>query len=256
LQRSLYEFINNKKWTNFNFKMEERIECTMAINITERSSNDEFKATINLQLRRPVYNSSYNSVLFNYIDRDFQFTYIESQTLDFVENSFTSNLTSVIAYYVYIFLGLDFDTFSPNGGTPYYLKAQAIMNSAQNAKETGWKAFESLKNRYWLIENLLNNSYSDIRQAMYKYHREGLDEMSENIETGRASIFASLELLRKVNREKPDLFLMNLVMVAKSDELVNVFSQASPMDKTKTFNLLSEIDPANISKYQKILGNK
>ena len=256
LQRSLYEFINNRRWTNYSFKLEERIECTMAINITERISTDEFKATINLQIRRPVYNTSYNSVLLNYIDKDFQFRYIESQTLDYIDNSFTSNLTSVIAFYVNIFLGLDFDSFSLNGGTPFFLKAQSIVNSAQNAKETGWKAFEGLKNRYWLIENLLNSSYGAIRQAEYKYHREGLDIMTDNVENGRAAIFESLEMLRKVNREKPDLFLMNLVMTAKADEIVNIFSEAAPMNKTKAFNLLSEIDPANISKYQKILGNK
>ena len=138
----------------------------------------------------------------------------------------------------------------------FFLKAQSIVNAAQNAKETGWKAYESSKNRYWLVENLLNSSCAGIRQAMYKYHRLGLDVMTDNIEKGRAAIFESLELLRKVHREKPDLFLMSLIMTAKADELVNVFSEADPMDKTKALNILQEIDPANSSKYQKITGNK
>ncbi len=255
LQRSLYEFVNNRKWTNFTYKVEERVECTMVINVTERVSTDEFKANISLQLRRPVYNTSYHSPLFNYIDRSFQFRYIESQTLDYIDNAFTSNLTSVIAYYVYIFLGLDFDTYSPLGGTQFYQKAQSVVNAAQSAREPGWKAFESLKNRYWLVENLLNNSYQDVRNALYKYHRQGLDVMTDNIETGRAAVFESLELLRQANREKPDLFIMDLVLTAKADEIVNIFSQAAPMDKTKTINILSEIDPANMSKYQKIMAN-
>jgi hypothetical protein len=256
LQRSLYEFINQRKWTNYVYTVEERIECTMMITIKERISTDEFKAQINVQLRRPVYKTSYNSVLLNYIDKDFTFRYLENQTLDYSDNAFASNLTSVVAFYCYILLGLDFDSFTPNGGTPYYEKAQAVVNAAQNAQERGWKAFESLRNRYWMAENLLNPSYSMIRDFYYNYHRLGLDQMSDNLEIGRSEIANCVELLRKASREKPDLFILRLVLEAKSDELVNVFSQASPMDKTKVVNILNEIDPANAGKYQKIMENK
>jgi hypothetical protein len=253
LQTSLYEFINQRKWTNYDFKVEERIECTMMITVQDRISTDEFRGTINVQLRRPIYKTSYNSVLLNYIDKDFTFRYVEQETLEFQENSYTSNLTSVIAFYCYIMLGLDFDSYSPNGGTVYYEKAQSIVNSAQSAQERGWKAFESLKNRYWLAENLLNSAYSPIRQFLYSYHRMGLDQMSENVEMGRTEITQSIEFLRRASREKPGLFLLQLMMDAKRDEIINVYSQASPMDKTKAVNTLKEIDPANSAKYDKIM---
>lgn len=257
LQRSLYEFVNQKKWTNYSYTVEERIECTMMITIKERISTDEFKAQINVQLRRPIYKTSYNSVMLNYIDKDFTFRYLENQTLEYSDNAYASNLTSVVAYYCYILLGLDFDSYSPYGGTPYYEKAQAVVNAAQNAQERGWKAFEGLRNRYWMVENLLNPSYSPIRDFYYNFHRIGLDQMTDNLEIGRSEITNSIDLLQKASREKPDLFILRLVLEAKSDEIVNIYTQASPMDKTKVVNILREIDPANTSKYQKILdGNK
>lgn len=252
LQSSLYEFVNQRKWTSYSFRGEERIECTMMITVKERISTDEFKATINVQLRRPIYKTSYNSVLLNYIDKDFIFRYVENETLEYQDNAHTSNLTSVIAYYCYIMLGLDFDSYSPNGGTMYYEKAQAVVNTAQSAPESGWKAFESLKNRYWLVENLLNSSYSPIRQFLYSYHRMGLDQMADNVEMGRSEITQSLDFLRKASREKPGLFLLQLITDAKRDEFINVYSKASPMDATKAMNTLKEIDPANSSKYDKI----
>lgn len=254
LQQAIYEFINNRKWSNYQYKVEERIECTFMITITERVSSDEFKGKLNLVIRRPIYKTNYNSVLINYVDNNFDFKYIEYQPLDYDENTFTSNLTSVLAYYVNIVLGYDGDSYSLFGGTPYFEKAQSILNSAQNATESGWKAFESTKNRYWLIENIMNTTYSPIREASYKFHRLGLDVMTENIENGRTAVSESLELLRKVNRQKPGLFLLQLFLDAKRDELINIYSQAAPIDKTKTINILKEIDPSNSSKYQKILN--
>jgi hypothetical protein len=254
LQQAIYEFINNRKWSNYQYKVEERIECTFMITITERVSSDEFKGKLNLVIRRPIYKTNYNSVLINHVDNDINFKYIEYQPLDFDENTFTSNLTSLLAYYVNIVLGYDGDSYSLFGGTPYFEKAQSILNSAQNATESGWKAFESTKNRYWLIENIMNTTYSPIREASYKFHRLGLDLMTENIENGRTAVSESLELLRKVNRQKPGLFLLQLFLDAKRDELINIYSQAAPIDKTKAINILKEIDPSNSSKYQKILN--
>jgi hypothetical protein len=253
MQKALYEFVNQKKWSGYNFRQEEKIECTLAITISDRISTDEFKGTMNIQLRRPVYRTSYNSPVINYIDKNIQFRYLEGQNLEFSDNTFSSNLTSLIAFYVYIFLGMDFDTYSLYGGTSFFQKAQSVVTSAQSTPEYGWKAFESLKNRYWLAENLLNSTYAPLREAMYKYHRLGLDGMNDNMDIGRASVMDAIELVKKVNREKPNLFLVQLIMEAKGDELVNIFSQASPMDKTKAVNTLKEIDPANSSKYQKIL---
>ena len=255
LQQELYDFVNNRKWTNFIYKPEERIEGTILITVSNRSGED-FTAKMNIALRRPVYKSSYNTALLNYIDKDFEFKYVEFQALEYSDNVFTSNLTSAIAYYMYMFLGLDVDSFSRFGGAPYYEKAQNIVNMGQNAREKGWKAFESQKNRYWMIENLTNPAYSSVREAMYKYHRLGLDVMSDDVEAGRVAITESLELLRKANRERPGLFILQLFLEAKRDEIVNIYSQASPMDKTKAVNILKEIDPANSSKYDKINSSK
>lgn len=255
LQQELYDFVNNRKWTNFIYKPEERIEGTILITVSNRSGED-FTAKMNIALRRPVYKSSYNTALLNYIDKDFEFKYVEFQALEYSDNVFTSNLTSAIAYYMYMFLGLDGDSFSRFGGAPYYEKAQNIVNMGQNAREKGWKAFESQKNRYWMIENLTNPAYSAVREAMYKYHRLGLDVMSDDVEAGRVAITESLELLRKANRERPGLFILQLFLEAKRDEIVNIYSQASPMDKTKAVNILKEIDPANSSKYDKINSSK
>jgi len=254
LRKGLYEFVNQRHWTNYSFKIDERIEATIAITITKEVSSDEFKGKLNLVLRRPVYGTSYNTILFNYIDTKFDFQWQEGEPIDFQEGTFGSSLTATVAYYVYVFLGLEFDSFAPMGGTPYYEKAQAIVNTAQGAREPGWKAFESMKNRYWLIENLTNSSYSNIRKFFYEYHRKGLDLMQGNIDKGRQGCLDALELLQRANREKPHLFLMQLILDAKRDEFINVFSQAAPMDKTKAVNILKEIDPSHASDYQKIIS--
>lgn len=253
MQTAIYEFINNRKWTNYSFQLEERIECSIMITIDERISADEFKGKLNLILRRPVYKTTYNSPLFNYVDNDFQFQYIEFQPLDYSENAFTSDLTSVLAYYINIFLGLDFDSFSLMGGTPFFQAAQNIVNVAQNSPYSGWKAYESGRNRYWLVENLLNPAYRALRQFSYEYHRKGLDVMSEKASEGRAHISRNLELLRSVYNERPGLFALQLLIEAKRDELINLYTEGSNTEKTGAINILSEIDPANSSRYQGIL---
>lgn len=255
MQSAIYEFVNNRKWTNYVYKPEERIECSMMLTINDRVSSDQFKGRLNLVLQRPVYKTSYNTNLLNYIDTDIDFKYVEYEPLIYTDDAFTSNLTSVIAYYVYIFLGLDADSYSLMGGTPYFEKAKAIVNTAQNSQEKGWKAFESMRNRFWLVENLMNGAYSPLREGIYQYHRLGLDVMSDNIDLGRASVTECLENFQKAGREKPGLFLLQLMTEAKRDELVNIYSQASPMDKTRAVNILKEIDPAHSSKYQQILAS-
>jgi hypothetical protein len=258
LQAALYEFMNNRKWTSYNFKMEERIECTVLLTITDRLGTDDFKGTINLVLRRPVYNSAYNSILLNWIDKEFQFKYVEFQPLDFNEGTFTTNLTSVMAYYANVFLGLYFDSFSEDGGTVYFDKAQGIVTAAQNAVETGWKAFESQKNRFWLVENYLNPANNDIRDFSYRFHRLGLDQMYDKLDAGRAVVTESIDLLKSTYDKQPGLFALQLTMDAKRDEFVNIFSdqRVPPLEKTNVVNILKEIDPANGSKYQTILTGK
>jgi hypothetical protein len=253
LQQAIYEFVNNKKWSNYVYRPEEKIECSIIITINERLSSDQFKGKINLVLQRPVYKTSYTTTLFNYLDKDFDFRYVEFEPLTFTEDSYTSNLTSVLAFYAYVFLAIDADSFSKFGGTSYWEKARAIVNSCQNAPEKGWKAFESMKNRYWLVENMLNSAYGPLREGIYQYHRLGLDVMSDNIDLGRSSINDCLENFQRAGREKPGLFTLQLMMDAKRDELINVYSQASPMDKTKAVNILKELDPANSSRYQQIM---
>jgi len=255
LQTALFEFINNKKWTNDNFKLDERIECSILINVTERPSVDQFSATIQVQSRRPIFKSSYNSPLINFNDQDFQFKYLENQPLEFNDNMFTSNLTSVIAFYAYMILGLDYDSYSLNGGTPYLEKALQVVNNAQSTPEPGWRAFESNKNRYWLINNMLDAPFVGIRECMYNYHRKGLDMMTDNKEAGRAEILESLMALKKVHQTRPLSFSMQVFFNAKSEEVINIFSGGFPDEKSKVVNLLNDIDPTNSNKYQKIMAN-
>lgn len=253
LQTAVYEFINNRKWTNYVYRPEERIECSMLITITERVSSDQFKGRINVVLQRPVYKTSYNTNLLNLVDKDFDFKYVELEPLEYNDDVYTSNLTSMVAYYLYIMLGIDADTFTKLGGTPYYEKARGVVNAAQNSPERGWKSFESQKNRYWLVENLMNNTYSAYREGLYSYHRLGLDLMSENMDLGRSGINDCLENVQKVNREKTGLYITQVFIDAKNEEIINIYSQAAPMDKTKAINIMKEIDPANGSKYQQIM---
>lgn len=252
LRSELSEFVNQTNWTPFQFETNERIEASIQITIEERTGGDEYRASIQVQSRRPIYNTAYNSPVFNHRDRDFDFRYREHQPLEYADNTFISNITSVIAYYVYIIIGFDFDTFSPLGGTPYFEMAQRIVNQAQNASERGWKSFESQRNRYWLVENLLNNRYRPIREAMYRYHRLGFDTMTDNLDLGRAEVLEAVEMLQRAHRERPGSLLLQSVLTAKGDELVNLFSEASPMEQNKAIEILSEIDPSNSAKYRRI----
>lgn len=251
LQTQLHEFVNQRNWTSFQFDARELIEASILITINERSG-DEFRGSIQIQSRRPVFNTSYSTPLFNHQDRDVHFRYQENQPLDFADNVFTSNLTSLIAFYVYVILGFDFDSFAPMGGNPYFERAQSIVNLAQNTPERGWKSFESQRNRFWLMENIFNNIYRPVRQAFYTYHRLGFDRMVENMEAGRAEVLNALEMLQRAHRERPGSFIMQVVMTAKSDELVNLFSGASPIDQNKAIQILTEIDPANSAKYRRM----
>ncbi len=252
LQTAIYEFVNNTKWTSASIKNEERIECTFLINIKEKVSNDEYKASIQIQSTRPIYGTSYKSTMLNYLDNNFRFRYLEYQSLEFNENTHISNLTSVLAYYVYIVLGLDFDTFSEYGGAPYFIKAQNIVNNAQNAREIGWKAFESDKNRYWLVHDLLDTRYEEIHNCYYRYHRVGMDILSEKTDDARYEITEALEELRGIYRDNPSAFILKIFFDAKADEITKIYSEAFPNEQARIIKLLTEIDPANSAKYQAI----
>ena len=252
LQTAIYEFVNNTKWTNTNIKNEERIECTFLINIKEKVSNDEYKASIQVQSTRPIYGTSYKSTLLNYIDNNFRFKYLEFQSLEFSESTHMSNLTSVLAFYVNIILGLDFDTYSDQGGMEYFVKAQNIVNNCQNTAEIGWKAFESDKNRYWMVHDFLDSRYSAVHEILYRYHRLGMDKLADDPDDSRFEITEALEELRKVYRENPSAFILKLFFDAKSDEITKIYSEAYPNEQARIIKTLVEIDPTNSSKYQSI----
>lgn len=256
LQVALRDFINSRKWTNDQFLNQERIECSMTITISDRVAVDEFKASIQIQSRRPVYRSSYFSPIFNHQDNDFNFRYIQDQVLDIDEGNITSNLMAVIAYYCYVVVGFDYDSYSLEGGTPSWLRAQAIVNSAQGFPERGWKAFEGTRNRYWLIENMLHAQFKGLRSCEYKYHRLGFDQMNDNVTEGRASVLSALKELRQVYNNRPNSFAMQVFFNAKADEIVSLFTQGTSDEKTQLLTLLTLIDPANTFKYETINGSK
>ncbi|KPK84668.1 MAG: hypothetical protein AMS27_09315 [Bacteroides sp. SM23_62_1] len=258
LQTAIYEFMNSTVWTNHVYAFDERVECNLLFNITDQISADEFKGTLQIQSRRPVFNTNYNTVMINYMDNDIHFRYVEFEPLQFDETQHLSNLTSILAFYAYIILGFDYDSFSFEGGTPYFQRAENIVNNAQNAREVGWKAFESTshKNRYWLINDILDDKYAPIREFNYRYHRHGLDLMDEKVVEGRAAIAESLENLQKVYRDKPDPFMqiLKVILDAKADEFVNIFSESFVEEKNRVVTILQEIDPSNQPKYQRILS--
>lgn len=252
MQADLYEFMNNRRWTEHNYTMEERIECNIFIRLEEQVSMDEFKGSIQIQAIRPVFNSSYETTILNIKDNDFHCKYVEFQPIEYSETNNRDNLTNIIAFYAYVILGFDYDSFSREGGTPYFEKAQAIVNNSQNAREKGWKAFESERNRYWLIENIMNRSYSAMRETTYAYHRMGLDVMSDKTEEGRAAIAESLRGVQQVFRRRPSTYILQIFFDAKSDELVNIFSNSYPDERNRVTAILNEVDPSNGAKYQKI----
>lgn len=252
MQSDIYDFMNNRKWTEHVYGYDEKIRCNILIRLDEQVSADEFKGSIQVQLTRPVFNSSYTSTVLNIKDNDFHCNYVEFQPLEFNETSNRDNLTNILAYYAYIILGFDYDTFSPEGGTEFFQKAQSIVNNSQNARERGWKSFESERNRYWLTENILNKSYSSFRSCMYNYHRDGLDIMSDRVEEGRANIANSLRDIQKVFRRRPSTYILQIFFDAKADELVNVFSKSFPDERSRVLAILNEVDPSNGSKYEKI----
>jgi hypothetical protein len=248
--------MNNTVWTNHVFSYAERIDCNLLITLTDQYSADEFRGTIQVQLRRPVFNTTYNSTMLNFIDNNFQFRYVEFQPLEFDPNSYRSSLVSVLGYYAYMILGFDYDSFSPLGGTEFFQVAEKIVANAQNASEPGWKPYDGSRNRnrYWLVKNVLDKEYEGVRRFIHDYNINGLDKMESKTAEARTSIAESLKLLQEVYRAKPDpyMYLIQVIMESKADELVNIFSEAFPEEKSRVIQILTEIDPGNKTKYEKI----
>lgn len=253
LENALNDFMNNKKWTNVPFSAEERIECRIVITITKENSSGSFNATANIQSIRPVYNSDYKTVIFTYSDPSFDFNYTQYQPIEFSENVYINNLSSLLAYYAYIIIGLDFDSFEENAGQPYFQKAKTIVDQAQTSEASGWKSFEGRRNRFWLVDNLLSPQFSDYHKALFLYHFEGLDKMYDNKEEATAAILEALKILARIEKENPNSMIVQIFRTAKSDEILEIFGNARPDQKKEAFNYMQVIDIANANKYEKLL---
>ena len=257
LQNAIYEFMNNRVWTNHVYTMEERIECNLMFNITEQLSADDFKGTLTIQVSRPVFNTNYNTTILNFVDNDIRFRYVEFSPLEFDLNMHQLNLSSILAFYAYYILGLDYDSFSLFGGSTYFANAERIVLNAQSAAERGWKPMDDIahKSRYWLVKDMIDTDYEPVREFNYRYHRLGLDVMDEKVVEGRTEITNSLELLQQVYRKKPDpyMYLLRLVFDAKVDEIVNVYTESYPEERNRAYDILAEVDKPNANKYKAIL---
>ncbi len=255
LETTIRDFLNGRKWTNDTFLAHERIDCNLVINITEWDGSSGYKAEAQIQSSRPVFGTSYNTTILNINDKDFSFNYQEGQPLDYSDQNYSNNLSSLLAFYAYIIVGMDYDSFGKLSGSSYYTRAQNVTNNAQNASFSGWKAFEGTRNRYWLSENLTNKAYNPVREALYEYHRNGLDVMFDNQSKGRKQIAEILPQLQKVDRQRQGAMINQLFFSAKANELVNILSQLSPQERTKSYNILANLDPSNITKYDVLKKN-
>ncbi|MBX9783049.1 MAG: DUF4835 family protein [Chitinophagaceae bacterium] len=260
LEAALTSFINKRKWGNDDFQPNEKINCQFLINLTKMPDLNFFEGTLTVQVARPVYQSSYVSPIINFQDAAVQFKYIESQPLEFNENRISgsdplaSNLTAVVAYYVYLILGFDYDSFSQRGGDVYFQKALNIVsNFPESGKLTGWKLIDSDRNRYWLTDNLLNNRYNIIHDVYYTYYRKGMDKMYEDETTARSEILNALVYLDNLSRDNPNLMIVQFFMLGKADELIGVFKKATPQDKSRALEILSRLDITNSNKYKQEL---
>ena len=260
LQTGLNTLLNNRKWTNENIQPNEKIECNFLLNILQAMDGNVYKASLTIQAARPVYNSSYQTPLINFIDESITFRYVEFQPIEFNENrvagtdALSSNLTAVIAYYVYVIIGLDHDSYALRGGDPYFQKAQAIVNNSPEGRDiAGWRAFDNLRNRYWLMENMTNNRYALVHDALYSYYRLGLDFMYENEVEARSSILNALNLFNTLNNDIPNTMIVQFFFQGKSDEIIGIFKKAPPAEKQRAQEMLMRLDIANANNYKQEL---
>ncbi|HTA84370.1 MAG TPA: DUF4835 family protein [Bacteroidia bacterium] len=253
LKDAIYQFMNNTKFTSDNFTNQEKIDCTLFFNMTTVNAPGDYAATLQIQARRPIYKSSYSSTMFNYQDNNIHILYQLNQPIVFNINTYSDNLTALLSYYAYIIIGNDYDSYSLDGGTPFFLKAQTIVSNAQNSGEKGWNPLDGDQTRYSLITNILDETYFEpLRKAMYYYHRLGLDVMYVTPEKGRAQITNALNFVQEVYNDKPANFNILLFFNAKANELANIYSEASNDEKSNVYKILSAIDPTDIDKFSKL----
>lgn len=254
MENAFEDFLNNTQWSQDVFEGFERINCNIIITLQNTQTLGNFTGTAQIQTARPVYNSNYESILLNYADRDLQFDYVESQPLNFNENTYTTNLTSLLAFYAYLILGMDYDSFGELAGTPYLQQALQVVNNAQTSNRPGWDALGSTRNRYWLIENLTNQQMQDIRQGIYDYHRLALDQFEQDPDKSRETIVTVLEKLQQVKRTYPNSILVISFLDAKTDELIKIFSDGDLNIRRRAFELMTALDPSKRSQFENILN--
>jgi hypothetical protein len=254
MKTGLEQFMNTRKWTSDNFKNYEKINCSMLITITKMPAIGSFSASVQVRSARPIYNTNYTSQLFNFADRDWEFEYIESQPLEYNDNAYTTNLTSMLAFYAYVIIGMDYDSFSELGGTPYFQKALAVVNNAQSSNRPGWQSLGSNRNRYWLQENLNNSQMVDLRKAVYSYHRLAMDTFDKNPDQGREIILKGLKDIKKVRDINPSSILVISFFDAKGKEITNLFSDGNIQIRKQAYDIIVGIDPSN-RMYDKMIQN-
>lgn len=255
LEKAVRTFLNGTRWTTDVYQPEEKIDCSFFINVLENRGNDTYKATLQVSARRPVYGSMYYSPLLNIQDQDFVFTYVPFQFMEYSEQAYLSNLTGVLAFYVYYILGLDYDSFSPEGGTPYFKKAQNVVLNAQGSDAPGWKAQENFRNRYWMVEDMLNAGFKDYRRFMYEYHRLGLDQFATDFENKRRVALDAARLIDNVFRQRPNGVLLQIFLNAKRDELLSLCKDAPKGEIESFVNTMARVDGAFASKWTDLLKN-
>lgn len=251
LEKQLKEFVNNTKWTNKTFAFQERIDCSMIINIVGYSS-EAFQASLQVQSSRPVFGSSFTTPIYNFNDKDFNFRYLEYQNLIFSPTQYESNLVSVLAFHVYMILGLDAESFAENGGDTYFKQAQTIVNYSQQDNYKGWKLADGLQSRFALIDNILSPTFKEYKEVMYTYHRKGLDVMSDNAKGGKEQIAASLKQFQVMNSRRPNSFLLRTFFDAKADEIEQIFSDGPNVNIASVKETLQKVAPMHSSKWQNI----
>jgi len=254
LEEAIREFMNGRRWTDDNFEFEERIDCTIQLTVSEVVGSTVFKGSMQVQSSRPVFNSDYNAPVLLVNDGDVQFEWLDNSAILFNPGQHRDNLSSLLAYYAYVILGMDYDTFSLEGGTPQFLQAQTIVANAQNAGEPGWRASQSRQNRYWLVENHLSQTFRPVRTCLYNYHRKGLDVLYSDIEGGRMTMAEALLDMRSTNRIRPGSYNIQIFFSAKSDEIINVFEPAPAAERGRLLPILKQMDPGNIQSYDQRLG--
>jgi hypothetical protein len=254
MKKAIEQFMNTRKWTNDTYKNYEKIACNILITIDQQSSATSFKASVQVQSARPVYNSNYSTLVFNFADRDWVFEYIESQPLEYNDNTYTNNLTSMLAVYAYLVIGVDYDTFSELGGTPFFQQARQAVNNAQRSNLEGWNPMGSNRNRYWIVENYNNPQMSDLRKAYYAYHRLALDTFDKDADKSREVILKGLKDIKKVRDINPTSVLLVSFIDAKGKELANIFSSGNLPVRREAYDIIKMLDPSGTN-YEKIIQN-